>query len=125
MITSDPEIMSGQWCFDGTRIPVSCVIEKRGVGYGWGWVKENYPTVTHDQYEAALGWDFPPVPGMEPSLGCTNIFDEVNCVCGQSAEPDGDAYVCVFCGREWQVTITVKPSASDCGTITTPSGLRA
>lgn len=48
-ITVDREVMSGVPVFEGTRVPVSALLENLEVGVSLDEFLENFPTVTRDQ----------------------------------------------------------------------------
>ncbi len=53
-ITTDPEIMSGQPCIVGTRIPVSLVLIRLKQGYSLQELHEHYPHVPVKTFQAVL-----------------------------------------------------------------------
>ena len=53
-ITTDPEIMSGQPCIVGTRIPVSLVLIRLKQGYSLKTLHEHYPHVPITTFEGVL-----------------------------------------------------------------------
>jgi uncharacterized protein (DUF433 family) len=55
-ITVDPDICHGQACFDGTRIPVSVVLDNLAVGKGKEDILESYPTLTKKMIQAAIAY---------------------------------------------------------------------
>ncbi len=55
-ITVDPDICHGQACFDGTRIPVSVVLDNLAVGKGEEDIFESYPTLTKKMIRAAIAY---------------------------------------------------------------------
>lgn len=48
-ITIDPEIMSGEPVFTGTRVPIKALFDNLEDGMGIGEFMENYPSVTIDK----------------------------------------------------------------------------
>lgn len=48
-ITVDPEIMSGVPVFEGTRVPVSALLENLEAGVSLDEFLENFPTLSRDQ----------------------------------------------------------------------------
>jgi uncharacterized protein (DUF433 family) len=48
-ISIDPEIMSGVPVFEGTRVPVSALLENLEVGVSLDEFLENFPTVKREQ----------------------------------------------------------------------------
>ena len=53
-ITVDREIMGGTPVFNGTRLPVSALLENLEAGVSLGEFLENFPTVTRDQAARVL-----------------------------------------------------------------------
>ncbi len=54
LFTVDPEIMSGVPVFNGTRVPVSALLENLEAGVSLDEFIENFPTVTREQAVAVL-----------------------------------------------------------------------
>ena len=48
-ITSDPEILSGETVFSGTRVPVAALLENTEAGLTLDEFLDNFPTVTREQ----------------------------------------------------------------------------
>jgi uncharacterized protein (DUF433 family) len=48
-ITSDPEILSGETVFRGTRVPVAALLDNLAAGLTVDEFLDNFPTVTRDQ----------------------------------------------------------------------------
>ncbi len=55
-ITVDPDICHGQACFDGTRIPVSVVLDNLAVGKSEEDILASYPTLTKKMIQAAIAY---------------------------------------------------------------------
>lgn len=53
-ITIDPEIMSGEPVFRGTRVPVSALLDNLAAGVGLDDFLENFPTVSRQQAQQVL-----------------------------------------------------------------------
>ncbi|MBV9209990.1 MAG: DUF433 domain-containing protein [Acidobacteria bacterium] len=49
LITSDPEILSGETVFSGTRVPVSALLDNIEAGLMLDEFLDNFPTVTREQ----------------------------------------------------------------------------
>lgn len=49
LITSDPETLSGETVFRGTRVPVSALLDNIGAGVTLDEFLDNFPTVTREQ----------------------------------------------------------------------------
>lgn len=56
LISSDPEIMHGQACIRGTRIPVSVVLDCLAGGMTDAEILEEYPSLTEDAIRAAAAY---------------------------------------------------------------------
>ena len=54
IFSSDPEIVSGELVFRGTRVPVETLFENLRGGLSLGEFLDNFPTVERAQAEAAL-----------------------------------------------------------------------
>ena len=48
-VTSDPEILSGETVFSGTRVPVAALLDNIEAGLTLEEFLDNFPTVTRDQ----------------------------------------------------------------------------
>jgi len=55
-VISDPEIMSGDPCVEGTRIPAESIILNLKAGYPLERILKAYPTLPPGGIEAAIGW---------------------------------------------------------------------
>lgn len=55
-ITSDPQIMHGAVCFQGTRIPVSAVLDNLAAGETPERVLDQYPSLKPKHISAVLGY---------------------------------------------------------------------
>lgn len=55
-VVSDPDIMSGEPCIEGTRVPVESVILKLKAGHPLERLKKAYPTLPPGGIEAAIEW---------------------------------------------------------------------
>lgn len=53
LIVEDPEIMGGVPTFKGTRVPVSIVADLVKAGEPWSTVREDYPSISEEMFEAA------------------------------------------------------------------------
>ncbi len=54
IFSSDPEIVSGELVFRGTRVPMETLFENLRGGLSLGEFLDNFPTVERAQAEAAL-----------------------------------------------------------------------
>lgn len=62
MLKSHPEIMSGEVCFAGTRIPIECVWSFAAAGFTAEQIKKEYPTLDMRDIVTAVGmveWHIP------------------------------------------------------------------
>ena len=53
-VSVDPEILSGTPVFEGTRVPVSALLDNLEVGVSLDEFLENFPTVTRKQAVSVL-----------------------------------------------------------------------
>ncbi len=53
-VQRDPEIMSGAWCFEGTRLPVSTLFGNLADGLNVREFIEQYPSARADHVSAVL-----------------------------------------------------------------------
>ena len=56
LITSDPQVMLGQACIKGTRIPVSMVLDNLAGGLSEEEIVEQYPSLSHEAIHATLAY---------------------------------------------------------------------
>jgi len=56
LITSDPQVMAGQACIKGTRIPVSVVLDNLAGGLTEDEIVEQYPSLSHEAIHASLAY---------------------------------------------------------------------
>ena len=55
-IATDPAVMMGKPCINGTRITVELILRKLGAGRSFADVLEAYPQLTDDDLRAALAF---------------------------------------------------------------------
>ncbi len=53
-ITADPEIMHGKACIEGTRIPVSVILDNLADGMTEEEIIKSYPSITSEDIKAAI-----------------------------------------------------------------------
>ncbi len=53
-VMSDPEILSGEMVFRGTRVPVSAFLDNLAAGLSLDQFLDNFPTVTREQARQVL-----------------------------------------------------------------------
>lgn len=58
VLSIDPEIMHGDLCFTGTRVPVTVLLDNLKEGMGLDEFLRYYPTVKRSQGEAVLEWEY-------------------------------------------------------------------
>ncbi len=56
LISVDPDILHGQACIKGTRIPVSVILDCLAAGLTEAEILAEYPTVTIEGIRAAAAW---------------------------------------------------------------------
>ena len=57
VLSVDPEIMHGDLCFRGTRVPLTVLLDNLIEGMGIDEFVRHYPTVRRDRVEAVLLWE--------------------------------------------------------------------
>lgn len=57
VLSVDPEIMHGEVCFAGTRVPLTVLLDNLAEGMGIDEFVRHYPTVKRDQAEAVVNWE--------------------------------------------------------------------
>jgi len=55
-ISANPQVMHGQACIAGTRIPVSVVLDNLAAGLTAEQILESYPSLTMDSIHAAISY---------------------------------------------------------------------
>lgn len=55
-ISVDPEVCHGQACFEGTRIPVTVVLDNLAAGKGEDEILESYPGLNKEMIQAAIAY---------------------------------------------------------------------
>ena len=53
-VSSDPDILGGEPCFTGTRVPVKCLLDALAHGRSIDYFVEQFPSVTREQAVAVL-----------------------------------------------------------------------
>lgn len=57
VLSIDPEVMGGDICFIGTRIPVVILLDNIQAGVTLDEFFENYPDLTREQVQAVMDWE--------------------------------------------------------------------
>jgi uncharacterized protein (DUF433 family) len=57
VLSSDPNVMGGDICFTGTRIPVVMLLDNVGAGTPWAEFYEAYPSITPAMVQPVLDWE--------------------------------------------------------------------
>ena len=57
LVTSDPEVVGGEPCFQGTRVPLETVVDNLAGGHSVERILKNFPTLRHEHIEAVLHWE--------------------------------------------------------------------
>ena len=52
----DPEILGGEPCFNGTRVPLETVVDNLAAGRSVAEILDNYPSLTLSHIHAVLQW---------------------------------------------------------------------
>ena len=53
----DPEILGGEPCFNGTRVPLETVVDNLGAGYSTEEILSNFPSLTEEHIRAVQQWE--------------------------------------------------------------------
>jgi uncharacterized protein (DUF433 family) len=53
----NPEILGGEPCFNGTRVPLETVIDNLGAGYSTEELLSDFPSLTPEHIEAVQQWE--------------------------------------------------------------------
>jgi uncharacterized protein (DUF433 family) len=53
----NPEILGGEPCFNGTRVPLETVVDNLAGGHSIQEIIENYPSLTQEHIHAVLRWE--------------------------------------------------------------------
>jgi uncharacterized protein (DUF433 family) len=53
----NPEILGGEPCFNGTRIPLEVVVDNLAAGISIDRILRNYPSLTAEHVDAVLQWE--------------------------------------------------------------------
>jgi uncharacterized protein (DUF433 family) len=56
VMSIDPEVLGGEPCFNGTRVPLETVVDNLAAGYSGEEILDNYPSLTREHIEAVLQW---------------------------------------------------------------------
>ena len=55
-IDVDPDVCHGKACIQGTRIPVSVILDNLAAGISMDELLDEYPSLTHDEIRAAMAY---------------------------------------------------------------------
>ena len=53
----DPEVMHGELCFAGTRVPLSVLLDNLQAGMGIDEFTTEYPSVSRNHVQAVIDWE--------------------------------------------------------------------
>ena len=53
----NPEILGGEPCFNGTRVPLETVVDNLGAGYSSAEILSNFPSLTEEHIRAVQIWE--------------------------------------------------------------------
>lgn len=56
VLSIDPEVMHGKVCFEGTRVPLSVLLDNLEEGMSLSEFVEEYPSVSPEQAAAIVAW---------------------------------------------------------------------
>jgi uncharacterized protein (DUF433 family) len=57
IMSINPEILGGEPCFNGTRVPLETVIDNIAAGITIERILRNYPSLTPEHVDAVLQWE--------------------------------------------------------------------
>jgi uncharacterized protein (DUF433 family) len=57
VMSIDPEILGGEPCFNGTRVPLETVVENLGAGISIERILQNFPSLNRAHVDAVLRWE--------------------------------------------------------------------
>lgn len=57
LVSIDPDIVGGEPCFTGTRVPLETVVDNLAGGHSIQEILENYRTLRREHVEAVLRWE--------------------------------------------------------------------
>ncbi len=57
LVKSDPNIVGGEPCFEGTRVPLETVVDNLAGGHSVERILRNYPTLRAEHIQAVLKWE--------------------------------------------------------------------
>ena len=57
IMSIDPEILGGEPCFNGTRVPLETVIDNIAAGITTERILRNYPSLAQEHIDAVLRWE--------------------------------------------------------------------
>jgi uncharacterized protein (DUF433 family) len=52
----DPEILGGEPCFNGTRVPLDTVVDNLAAGHSVEEILASYPSLSEEHIQAVLRW---------------------------------------------------------------------
>jgi len=53
----NPDILGGEPCFNGTRVPLDTVVDNLAAGHSIERILQNYPSLTRLHIQAVLRWE--------------------------------------------------------------------
>ncbi len=53
----NPEILGGEPCFNGTRVPLETIVDNLAAGHSVQEILDNYPSLTQIHIQAVLRWE--------------------------------------------------------------------
>ena len=57
VLAIDPNVVHGQVCFRGTRVPLTVLLDNMAEGMGVDEFIAEYPSVTKEQAQAVVAWE--------------------------------------------------------------------
>ena len=68
----DPEILGGEPCFNGTRVPLETVTDNLAGGHSVHEILENYPSLTEEHIRSVLRWQRNLVRKATEAIACAS-----------------------------------------------------
>lgn len=57
LVSIDPDVVGGEICFTGTRVPLETVVDNLAGGHSVEEILENYRALRREHVEAVLQWE--------------------------------------------------------------------
>jgi hypothetical protein len=114
-IVRDPNILNGEWRFDGTLIAIRNL--RRDIDRGGERARDAYRAMglSDAEIEAGLAFEFPVIE--DPAVEVPFMVVTIRCACGVRrkttvAAPIYETDLC-DCGRKWRIPVGIELAADD------------